>query len=70
MIKITAQLEVLIPANKVETMAGKNICKYNLKRNEKVKTLSTKTFVKLNSKGGATFVSDLLFQRSVFGEWL
>ena len=32
---------------------------------EKVKTLTTRTSVKLSSKGEATFISDLLFQRLV-----
>ena len=37
-----------------------------LKCSEKVKTLPTRTSVKLSSKGEATFISDLLFQRLVF----
>ena len=46
-------------------MAGKDIFKYSLKRSENVKTLPTRTSVKLSSKGKA-FVSDLLlFQRFV-----
>ena len=53
-------------ANKVEKMERKDRCKYNLKHSKKVKTLPTKTSVKLGSKGEATFFSDLLFQRSVF----
>ena len=51
-------------------MEGKDIFKYSLKCSEKVKTLSTKTSVKLSSKGEAIFASDLLFQRSVLGKWL
>ena len=43
-------------------MAEKDIFKYSLKSSEKVKTLPTKTSVKLSSKGEVTFVSDLLFQ--------
>ena len=49
-------------ANEVEKMERKDVCNDSLKRSEKVKTLPTKTFVKLGSKGAATFVSDLLFQ--------
>ena len=51
-----------IIGNEVEKMARKGIFKYSLKRSEKVKTLPTRTSVKLSSKGEA-FVSDLLFQR-------
>ena len=47
-------------------MEGKDVCKYSLKRSEKVKSLPTKISVKLSSKSEATFVSDLLFQRLVF----
>ena len=47
-------------------MERKYVCKYSLKPSEKVKTLPTKTSVKLSSKGEATFVSDLLFQRLLF----
>ena len=46
-------------------MAGKYVFKYIFKRSEKVKTLPTKTPVKLSSKGEATFVTNLLFQRLV-----
>ena len=53
-------------ANEVEKMEGKDVCKYSLKRSEKVKSLPTKISVKLSSKSEATFVSDLLFQRLVF----
>ena len=47
-------------------MEIKDVCNDSLKRSEKVKTLPTKTSVKLGSKGAATFVSDLLFQGLVF----
>ena len=47
-------------------MERKDVCNYSLKRSEKVKTLPTKTSVKLSSKGEATFVSDLLFHGLVF----
>ena len=50
-------------------MEEKDVFKYSLKRSEKV-TLPTKTSVKLSRKSEASFVSDLLFQRSVFGKWL
>ena len=53
-------------ANEVEKSERKDICKYSLKRNKKVKTLPTKTSVKLTSKSEASFVTDLLFQRLVF----
>ena len=53
-------------AIEVEKMEGKDVCKYSLKRSEKVKSLPTKISVKLSSKSEATFVSDLLFQRLVF----
>ena len=46
--------------NDVEKMEGKYVFKYSSKRNEKVKTLPTKTSVKLSCKGEATFASDLL----------
>ena len=59
-----------VVANEVEKMEGKDVFKYSLKRSEKAKTLPTKTSIKLSSKGEATFVSNLLFQRSVFGKWL
>ena len=49
-------------ANEVEKMERKDVCNDSLKRSEKDKTLPTKTFVKLGSKGAATFVSELLFQ--------
>ena len=55
---------------KLKKMEGKYVFKYSLKRSKKVETLPTKTSVKLSSIGEATFVSDLLFQRSVFGKWL
>ena len=51
-------------------MEEHNLFKYSLKRIEQVKTLPTKTSVKLSSKGEVTFISDLLFQRSVSGKWL
>ena len=44
-------------ADEVEKMERKELCKYSLKRSEKVKTLPTKTSVKLSSKSEATFVS-------------
>ena len=47
-------------------MERKDVCKYSLKRIEKVKTLPTKTSVKLSSKCEATFISDLLFHRLMF----
>ena len=47
-------------------MERKDVCNYSLKRSEKVKTLPTKTSVKVSSKGKATFVSGLLFQGLVF----
>ena len=47
-------------------MERKDVCNYSLKRSEKVKTLPTKTYVKLGSKGEALFVPDLLFQGLVF----
>ena len=47
-------------------MERKDVCKYSLKRSEKVKTLPTKTCVKLSSKGEDTFFSDLLFQMLLF----
>ena len=53
-------------ANEVEKMERKNVCNDSLKRSEKVKTLPTKTSVKLSSKCEATFVSDLLFRGLVF----
>ena len=43
-----------------------DVCNYSLKRSETFKTLPTKISAKLSSKGEATFVSDLLFQRLVF----
>ena len=46
-------------------MTGKDVFKCSLKRSEKVKTLPMKTSIKLNSKGEATCVSDLLFQMLV-----
>ena len=55
-------------ADEVEKMERKDVCKYSLKRSEKVKTLPTKTSVKHSSKGEATFVSDLLFHRLIFLE--
>ena len=54
-----------IIANEVEKMKGKDIFKYSLKSSKKVKTLPIKTSHKISSKREATFVSDLLFQRSV-----
>ena len=53
-------------ANEVEEMKRKYVCKYSPKGSKKVKTLPTKTSIKLSRKGEATFVSDLLFQRLVF----
>ena len=53
-------------ANEVEKMERKDVCKDSLQRSEKVKTLPTKTSVKLSSKSEATFFSELLFQRLVF----
>ena len=53
-------------AKEVEKMERKDVCNDSLKNSEKVKTLPTKTSVKLGSKGAATFVSDLLFQGLVF----
>ena len=47
-------------------MERKDVCNDSLKSSEKVKTLPTKTSVKLGSKGTATFLSDLLFQGLVF----
>ena len=47
-------------------MERKDVCKYSLRRREKVKSAPTKISIKLSSKGKATFVSDLLFQRLVF----
>ena len=44
-------------ADEVEKMERKDVCKYSLKRSEKVKTLPTKTSVRLSSKSEATFVS-------------
>ena len=49
-------------------MERKNVCKYSLKRSEKLKTFLTKTSVKPSSKGEATFDSDILFHRLVFLE--
>ena len=49
-----------------EETERKYVCKYSLKRSEKVKTLPTKKSVKLNSKGEASLVSDLLFQKLFF----
>ena len=46
-------------------MERKDVCNDSLKRSEKVKILPTKTSVKFSSKGEATFVSDLLFQKLV-----
>ena len=51
-------------------MEGKDVLRYSLKRSRKVKILPMKTSVELSSKGEATFVSDLIFQRSAFGKWL
>ena len=48
-------------------MEGKDVFNYSLKRSKKVKTLPMKTSVRLGCKGDATFLSYLLFQRSVFG---
>ena len=45
-------------------MEGKDVLRYSLKRSRKVKILPMKTSVELSSKGEATFVSDLIFQRS------
>ena len=42
-------------ADEVEKMERKDVCKYSLKRSEKVKTLPTKTSVKLSSKSEAHF---------------
>ena len=42
----------------------------SFKQSEMVKTLPTKISDKLSSKSEATFVSDVLFQRSIFGKWL
>ena len=53
-------------ADEVEKMERKDVCKYSLKRSEKVKTLPTKTSVKLSSKSEATFISYPLFQRLIF----
>ena len=53
-------------ATEVEKMERKDVCNDSLKSSEKVKTLPTKTSVKLGSKGTATFLSDLLFQGLVF----
>ena len=53
-------------AKEVEKMERKDVCKYSLTRSEKVKTLPTKTPVRLSSKGEATFFSDLLFQKVSF----
>ena len=46
-------------------MEGKDVFKYSLKRNKKVKTLPMKASVKLSGKGEATIASELLNQRSV-----
>ena len=46
-------------------MERKDVFKHSLKRSEKVKTLLTKTSVKLSSKVEPTIVADLLFQRLV-----
>ena len=54
-----------VVANEVEKMERKDVCKCSLKRSEKVKTLPTKTSVKVSSKD-ETFFSDLLLQRLVF----
>ena len=51
-------------ANEVEKMERKDVCYDSLKSSEKVKTLPTKTSVKLGSKGAATFVSELLLRVS------
>ena len=53
-------------ANENEETERKYVWKYSLKRSEKVKTLPTKKSVKLNSKGEASLVSDLLFQKLFF----
>ena len=47
--------------DEVEKMERKDLCKYSLKRSEKVKTLTTKNIVKLNSKGEASLVFNILF---------
>ena len=57
---LVGSIATSIIANEVEKMKGKNIFKYSLKRNEKAKPLPMKTSLKISSKGGATFVSDLL----------
>ena len=51
-------------------MERKDVFKCNLKNSEKFGTLPTKTSVKLSNNGEAIIVSDLLFQKSVFGKWL
>ena len=63
-------IAVSVIANEVEEMEGKDVFKYSLTRSKMVETLPTKTSVKLSSKGEAKFVSDPLFQRSVFSKWL
>ena len=46
-------------------MEEQDVFKYSLKHDMTVKTLLTKTSLKLSSKGEATIVSDLWFQRLV-----
>ena len=53
-------------ANEVEKMEREDVCNDSLKSSKKVKTLPTKTSVKLGSKDSATFISDLSFQGLVF----
>ena len=57
-----ANIATSVIADEVEKVEIKDVCNDSLKRSKKVKTLPTKTSVKLGSKGAATFVSDLLFQ--------
>ena len=66
----TGSIATNIIANEVGKTEGKDVFKHSLKHSKKVKNLPKKTSVKLSIKGEATFVSDLLFQRSVFSKWL
>ena len=66
----TGSIATNIIANEVGKTEGKDVFKHSLKHSKKVKNLPKKTSVKLSIKGEATFVSDLLSQRSVFSKWL
>ena len=59
-LKTIKSIVTSVIANEVEKMERKDVCKYSLKHSEKFKTLPTKTYVKLSSKGEVIFVADLL----------